>query len=103
MLRWIAILLIVLLIILQLKLWVGDGGMREVDWLRNQVHAQKVENSKFEQRNKALSAEVEDLKQGKQAIESRARAELGLIKPGEVFYQVVGPAPASTSSTRDER
>lgn len=97
MLRWIAILLVVLLIALQLKLWLGDGGIRQVHWLRQQVAQQKVENAKLEQRNKALAAEVADLKEGKQAVEGHARAELGLIKPGEVFYQVV-PAEARTAA-----
>lgn len=97
MLRWIAIFLIVLLIALQLKLWIGDGGMRQVHWLRQQVAQQKAENAKLEKRNKALAAEVADLKQGKQAVEGHARSELGLIKPGEVFYQVV-PAGARTAA-----
>ncbi|MGB8636348.1 MAG: cell division protein FtsB [Rhodanobacteraceae bacterium] len=96
MLRVIFALLFVLLLILQYTLWLGDGGYRDVSWLRKQVAAQKAENKRLEERNKALAAEVEDLKQGKQAIEGRARSELGLIKPGETFYQVVTPAPAAT-------
>lgn len=95
MLRWIAMLLVLLLIALQIKLWIGDGGTRQVHWLRQQVAQQKAENARLEQRNKALAAEVADLKKGEQAVEGHARAELGLIKPGEVFYQVV-PAGART-------
>jgi cell division protein FtsB len=97
MLRWIGLLLIVLLIGLQLKLWVGDGGMREVHALRVHVEQQQQQNEQLTQRNKALAADVDDLKHGDQAVEARARSELGLIKPGETFYQVVEPAPGSSA------
>jgi len=88
----------VLLIALQLKLWVGEGGMRDLRALRARVAAQDAENAKLKQRNQALAAEVQDLKHGQAAIEARARSELGLIKPGETFYQVVTPAPASSAA-----
>ena len=98
MLRWIALLLLLLLIGLQLKLWSGNGSMREVDSLRLAVKKQDQDNATLLKRNQALAADVRDLKHGDQAVEARARTELGLIKPGEVFYQVVAqPArPAST-------
>jgi len=97
MLRWIALILIALLIGLQIKLWVGDGGMRDLRAIRERVSEQQSENAKLKQRNDALRADVEDLKHGRDAVESRARSQLGLIKPGEVFYQVVtGPAPAAS-------
>lgn len=99
MLRWIGLLLIIVLIGLQVKLWTGDGSTREVHALHQQVEAQKAENRKLNQRNQALAADVADLKHGDQAVEARARAELGLIKPGETFYQVVEPARASTAAT----
>ena len=85
MLRWIALVLIGL----QLKLWSGNGSMHEVDSLRVAVKKQGDENAKLLQRNQALGADVLDLKHGEQAVEARARTELGLIKPGETFYQVV--------------
>lgn len=97
MLRWVALILIILLIALQLKLWMGEGGMRDLHALRARIDTQDAENAKLKQRNQALSAEVQDLKHGQQAIEARARSELGLIKPGETFYQVVTPAPASST------
>jgi len=90
-LRLVALILLILLIALELKLWTGDGGMREVWRLQQRLDEQKKENAKLKQRNEALAAEVQDLKSGKEAIEDRARSELGLIKPGEVFYQVVEP------------
>lgn len=103
MLRWVALILLALLIALQVKLWSDAGGMREVDALRAAVKKQADENQRLQQRNQALAADVSDLKSGEQAVEARARAELGLIKPGETFYQVVekpgaNTAPASAST-----
>ena len=102
MIRWVALILIILLIALQLKLWVGEGGMRDLHALRARIQAQDAENAKLKQRNQALSADVQDLKHGQQAIEARARSELGLIKPGETFYQVVTPAPASSTNPKQD-
>lgn len=107
MLRWVALLLLLLLIGLQVKLWSGSGSMREVDSLRQAVNRQSQENAALLKRNQALAADVHDLKHGDQAVEARARTELGLIKPGEVFYQVVeqparpasAPAPAATTGS----
>jgi cell division protein FtsB len=107
MLRWIALILLLLLIGLQYELWSVHGGMPEVNALRTSVKKQGDENDRLLQRNQALAADVSDLKHGEQAVEARARAELGLIKPGETFYQVVeqpanagsAPAPAVSSST----
>ena len=97
MLRWIALILIVILIGLQLKLWSGNGSMREVDSLRVSVKKQADENARMLRRNQSLGADVIDLKHGDQAVEARARTELGLIKLGEVFYQVV-ESPAAAAS-----
>ena len=91
MLRYVALILLILLLALELKLWTGDGGMRDVWRLQQRLEEQRKENARLKQRNEALSAEVQDLKSGKEAIEERARSELGLIKPGEVFYQIVEP------------
>lgn len=87
--RVLIVVLAVLLVLLQYKLWFGDGGEREVATLRAQVAAQQHTNAGLQQRNDALAAEVADLKSGEDAIEERARSELGLIKPGETFYRVV--------------
>ena len=104
MLRWVALILLLLLIGLQMKLWTGNGGVHEVETLRAAVKKQGEDNDKLTQRNQALGADVDDLKTGEQAVEARARAELGLIKPGETFYQVVekpgaNAAPASAASS----
>jgi cell division protein FtsB len=83
-----AILLLVL-VALQLKMWFGEGGYRDVQRLAQRVEQQARENETLAQRNRELQAEVEDLRQGLEAIEERARSELGLIKENEEFYQVV--------------
>lgn len=89
--RLLVIILILLLLILQYRLWVGEGSLAEVTNLREQVSAQKEENQRLKDRNAALDAEVQDLKTGYEAIEERARSELGMIKDDETFYQIVDP------------
>ena len=92
MYRAIALVLLLLLAGLQAKLWLGEGGRHEVEALRSTVAVQERENAGLRRRNETLSAEVEDLKTGSAAVEERARTELGMIKPGEIFYRVVEPA-----------
>jgi cell division protein FtsB len=101
-LRYVALLLLILLLALEVKLWTGDWSMREVWRLRERVSEQRQENQKLKQRNEALSAEVQDLKNGSEAVEERARSELGLVKPGETFYQVVEPT-ADSKKNDDEK
>jgi cell division protein FtsB len=93
-LAWITLGLLILIVALQLKLWTGEGGMPEVWRLRGRVEAQREENERLRERNAALEADVQDLKTGSEAVEERARSELGMVKQGETFYQVVEPAPA---------
>jgi len=81
--------LIVVLILLQLKMWFGEGGFRDVQRLQQRVEEQALENEALAQRNRQLQADVEDLRQGLEAVEERARSELGMIKEDEEFYQVV--------------
>lgn len=88
---WILIALAVVLALLQYRFWFGQGNWRQVQELRAQVAAQKLENQKLLRRNQALAAEVKDLKSGVDAVEERARNEMGMIKPGETFYRVVDP------------
>jgi cell division protein FtsB len=94
MARLLVLVLVVLIALLQLKYWVGPGGVRDVEALRARVAAQEAENARLMERNEVLAAEVEDLRAGKAALEERARAELGLIKPGETFYRVIEARPA---------
>ncbi len=87
--KGILVLLVVLLGLLQYKLWVGDGSLSELWQLKQKIGAQEAENKALRQRNQQLEAEVHDLKKGMDAAEERAREELGMIKRGEIFYLVV--------------
>jgi cell division protein FtsB len=97
--------LVIVLALLQYRLWLGEGGMREVRRLRVEIQAQRDENQQLKERNRTLSAEVIDLKKGTVAIEERARTDLGMVGKGETFYQVVPPkaavAPEPTSPAHD--
>ena len=85
-----AALLGALILAIQHPLWLGKGGWLRVWDVDQQVAAQNVKNEGLEVRNAALAAEVKDLKQGSDAIEERARYELGMVKGDEVFFQVPG-------------
>ena len=78
-----------LIVLIQVPLWLGKGGWLRVSEIDRQITAQQSTNAQLEARNVALEAEVRDLKQGLEAIEERARYELGMIKSDEVFFQVV--------------
>ena len=78
-----------LVALLQYPLWVGKGGWARVWEIDREVSAQKEINSRLKVRNAALDAEVRDLKQGFEAIEERARSELGMIRQDEIFFQVL--------------
>lgn len=86
--RWPALIFLVLLLLLQYPLWFGKGGYLSVQQAEKQLATLKEENRKLEQRNAGNSAQVQDLKSGYDAIEERARFDLGLIKPGEKFVQI---------------
>ncbi len=81
--------LIVLLVLIQYPLWFGSGGVVALWQLKREIAAQRTENARLKERNEALIAEVNDLKQGLEAIEERARMDLGMVKRGETFFQVV--------------
>ncbi|WP_132999296.1 cell division protein FtsB [Luteimonas arsenica] len=103
MLRIVLVVLVALLAWLQYRLWFGSGGNHEVAALQEQVEQQARQNDGLRERNAALAAEVADLKSGEAAIEERARAELGMIKPGETFYRVVDrAAPAAPAPATDD-
>ncbi|MEE9342213.1 MAG: cell division protein FtsB [Gammaproteobacteria bacterium] len=87
--RWWVGLLLLLLGLFQYRLWVGDGSLAEVWQLHQRIDAQEIKNTGQKEKNQALEAEVEDLKQGRAAIEERAREELGMIRDDETFYQVI--------------
>jgi len=96
--KWPTLVLVVLIALLQYPLWLGKGGWLRVWDYDRQLQAQRETNQKLEQRNAALDAEVRDLKSGYEAIEERARYELGMIKEGEIFVQVPLKTPLAPSS-----
>jgi len=83
------ILLLLLLVYLQYRLWFGEGSLQEVGDLQRAAELQREENLQLRERNDALDAEVRDLQLGLDAIEEHAREDLGMVKEGETFYQVV--------------
>ena len=96
--RWITLILLVLILLWQYPLWLGKGSWIKVWELDRQVDVQKKSNQTIKSRNAVLDAEVRDLKQGTEAVEERARSELGMIKPGEEFFQIVGESAAVVTS-----
>ncbi len=92
--RALALVLGALIVLIQYPLWFGKGGWMRVWDIDRQVIAQRENNRKFQTRNRALDAEVRDLKQGTDAVEERARYELGMVKQDEIFFQVLQPTAA---------
>jgi cell division protein FtsB len=99
--RLLSFALLAVVVLLQNPLWFGKGGWLKVHELSGQLSDQRARNDQLRVRNAALDAEVRDLKQGYDAIEERARAELGMIRQDEMFFQVLGaaaPAPAASAA-----
>jgi cell division protein FtsB len=94
--RLLVIVLTILLLLLQYKLWVGEGSLLEVWQLEQAIEEQQQENQRLRERNLALEAEVRDLKHGIDAVEERARSELGMIQKDETFYQIIEQEPQSS-------
>ena len=96
--RIFSLVLAALIILLQYPLWLGKGGWLRVWEIDRQVTAQKDGNARLRVRNDALDAEVRDLKQGYDAIEERARYELGMIKQDEIFFHVMEKTPVTQAT-----
>ena len=94
--KWLAATLAVAVILLQYRVWFSESGVREVQRLQGAVATQRSDNLQLEERNRQLAAEVRDLKTGMDALEERARSDLGMIAHNETFYQVV---PARLTDT----
>ena len=97
--RILAIVLVLLIAAIQTPLWFGKGGWLRVWQLRQEVQIAQTHNEQLRQRNAALEAEVRDLRTGHEAVEERARSELGMIKPDEIFYRLIEPARQATVSS----
>ena len=100
--RVVTLILVILLLLLQYPLWLGKGGWLKVWDLNRQVESQQQANQQTQARNALLDAEVRDLKQGTEAIEERARSELGMVKRDEVFFQIIESRPPSSVSAVTE-
>lgn len=87
--RLLTLALAILIALIQYPLWLGKGSWLRVWEVDQQIEAQREVNSKLQARNAALDAEVNDLKQGFEAIEERARSELGMIRQDEIFFQIL--------------
>ncbi len=93
--KTLTVILIIVLLFLQYKLWFGDDSLTDVWRLEKQVKEFSASNDELKERNRALEAEVKDLKQGLEAIEERSRSELGMVQKGETFYQIIEDAPGT--------
>jgi cell division protein FtsB len=98
--RLLALVLVLLIAAVQWPLWAGKGGWMRVWELDQQLKAQRRTNDALRARNAALEAEVRDLKNGFEAIEERARSELGMIAQDEMFFQLLEPGPRSPAAAR---
>ncbi|HEU4623923.1 MAG TPA: cell division protein FtsB [Steroidobacteraceae bacterium] len=97
--KWFALSLAVVVLLLQYRLWMSPNGVRELGRLEQAVAAQRAENEQLASRNAQLAAEVRDLKKGVTALEERARSDLGMIAANETFYQVVPQHTDADSTT----
>ena len=91
--RFLLALLLLIFLALQYRLWVGEGSYAEVRHLQQEIANKKADLARMEKENQELRAEIEDLKKGLEAIQERARSELGMIKEGETYFQIVEPEP----------
>jgi cell division protein FtsB len=87
--KWLLGVLIILLVVLQYRLWIGEGSLAHAHRLENEVKLQKAENERMQERNRIMDVEVEELKTGLDTIEERARNDIGLIKKDETFFMIV--------------
>lgn len=87
--RWLLAGLLFILVIIQYRLWIADGSLAELHRLERQIEEQANINEQLEERNAALEREVLDLQRGNNGLEQRAREQLGLIREGEMYYQLV--------------
>jgi cell division protein FtsB len=100
---FIPLVLIALIALMQYPLWLGKGSWLRVWDLDRQLRAQKDTNQKLQLRNAAVEADVRDLKQGFEAIEERARYELGMVKSDELFFHVVDGAGSSQAKPASQK
>jgi cell division protein FtsB len=103
-LKVLSVLLAAFLIAIQGQLWFGKGGVSRVVQLESQLAAQKNANKSARARNDQLEAELRDLREGQEMVEEKARSELGMVKPDEIYVQVIGaPRTAASAAATGQR
>ena len=86
--KWLLLILVVLLVALQYRLWRGEGSMAQSNYLEKEIMQQQAENDRMRERNRILDVEVQDLKLGADSVEERARNDIGMIKKDETFFMI---------------
>lgn len=99
--KWILAFLLLVLLTLQFKLWVGEGSYGGVQGLKHEIILQETENEDLELRNELLYREIAELKAGQDAVEELARSELGMIREGEIYYLLVDEEDAEEQEGKD--
>jgi cell division protein FtsB len=99
--RWLALGLLLLLLLLQYRLWLAEGSLAELHRLKAEIVQQQALNETLRVRNDRLEEEVLELQQGLETVEERARRDLGMIREGEVYYQVVEEQPEGEKTDDD--
>lgn len=100
--RFFTVILFILLLLLQYRLWFGKNSVPDYISLEQEVARQTIANEKLKQRNKLLYADTDDLKLGVEAVEERARNELGMIKEGETFFRIIPSNQKSATKLKNE-
>lgn len=100
--KWVALTLLVILASLQYRMWFGQTSFREIKQQEARAELVKSENAELALRNQKILAEIHDLREGTDAIEERARYQLGMIKEGETFFRILDSRESSRQDTRQE-
>ncbi len=87
--RFVPVMLIALLAVLHAQLWLGRGSLPAVANMQSRLNVQKAKNAEAQQANDRLASEVNDLKEGMEMVEEKARSELGMVKPNEIYVQIL--------------
>lgn len=87
--KWLLGTLLIVFLVLQYRLWIGEGSLAEVARLEREIEQQQLDNEQARERNRTLAVEVEDLKTGLDAIEERARQDMGMVGEDETFFMIV--------------
>lgn len=98
--KWIVAVLVLIILGLQYRLWFGEGSVEQIVQLQREIEKQKIENAALQERNRALLAQIRELKEGTEGIEGKARADIGMIKEGETFYFITDEKPGASAPVK---